>query len=144
MKFLLNRAGMAILLVLPLAALAQPYTIDWYTVDGGGGTSTGGNYTLSGTIGQSDAAITTLSGGGYTLDGGFWPGLVVAASGEGPTLFIQTSGGEVILSWFPDPAGFALEQTDDLSTSIWADAPDGNPVAIPASGAARFYRLKKP
>jgi hypothetical protein len=45
------------------------YTLDWFTVDGGGGTSNGGSYALNGTIGQPDAG--TLSGGSYTLDGGF-------------------------------------------------------------------------
>ena len=144
MKHLLGRFGIAFLLAIPLAALAQPFAIDWYTVDGGGGTSTGGSYTLSGTIGQPDAAATTLSGGIYTLQGGFWPGLIVTIPGEGPTLLIQLSGANVILSWSPDTPGFALEQTDDLTTLIWVDAPDGNPVTIPAGVAARFYRLKKP
>lgn len=37
------------------AALAQSYSIDWFTIDGGGGTSTGGVYSVSGTIGQPDA-----------------------------------------------------------------------------------------
>jgi hypothetical protein len=144
MKHSLGRFGIAFLLAIPLAALAQPYAIDWYTVDGGGGTSGGGNYTLSGTIGQSDAATTPLSGGNYTLQGGFWPGLVVTIPGEGPTLFIQLSGANVIISWSPDTPGYALEETDNLTTLIWTDAPDGNPVPIPAGGAAKFYRLKKP
>jgi len=43
-----------------------------WTVDGGGGTLSNEAYTLSGTVGQADAA--TLSNGGYTLTGGFWPG----------------------------------------------------------------------
>jgi len=47
------------------------YTIDWYTIDGGSMMNLqGGTYTLSGTIGQSDAG--TLSGGNYKLNGGFW------------------------------------------------------------------------
>ena len=37
------------------SAIAQPYSIDWFKIAGGGGTSTGGNYSLSGTIGQHDA-----------------------------------------------------------------------------------------
>lgn len=50
---------------------ADTYTIDWYTIDGGGTMSTsGGAYTLSGTIGQYDAG--TQSGGDYKLNGGFW------------------------------------------------------------------------
>jgi len=49
------------------------YSIDWWTVDGGGQTQPGGTgYMLSGTIGQPDA--DGWSGGGYTLSGGFWGG----------------------------------------------------------------------
>ena len=76
-----RRLASVLLSAIPWVALAQPYAIDWYTVDGGGGTSTGGNYTLSGTVGQPDAAATPLSGGTYTLQGGFWPGLVVTIPG---------------------------------------------------------------
>src|SRR6266540_3230163 len=75
------------------------YAINWFTLDGGGGTSTGGNYTLSGTIGQPDTGM--LSGGTYTLQGGFWPGLIVPSTGEAPTLFIQQSGMNVVISWAP-------------------------------------------
>ena len=47
------------------------YSIDWWTVDGGGGQAlTGGPYTLSGTVGQPDAGAQT--GTGYALSGGFW------------------------------------------------------------------------
>ena len=53
------------------------YSIDWWTVDGGGGTSAGAGYSLSGTIGQPDAGA--MSGGGYTLTGGYW-GAAVASS----------------------------------------------------------------
>jgi len=55
-------------------ALAQGagYSVAWWTVDGGGGTSTGSNYTVSGTIGQFDAGTTTMSGGNFTVSGGFW------------------------------------------------------------------------
>ena len=61
----------AVVLLFSLA-LAQEsgYNIAWFTVDGGGGTSSGGLYTLSGSVGQPDAG--TLGGGSYTLAGGFW------------------------------------------------------------------------
>ena len=53
------------------AAGSTGFTLDWWTVDGGGGTfSTNGGYSLGGSIGQPDAG--TASGGTYTLDGGFW------------------------------------------------------------------------
>lgn len=51
------------------------YHLDWWTVDGGGTAlleSSDRTYTLSGTAGQPDAG--TLSGGDYTLAGGFWGG----------------------------------------------------------------------
>jgi hypothetical protein len=49
------------------------YTLSWWTVDGGGGTgNSGGNYLLSGAIGQPDAG--PLLGGNYVLVGGFWSG----------------------------------------------------------------------
>jgi hypothetical protein len=48
------------------------YELTWYTTDGGGGSRSGGAYTLDGSLGQTDAG--NLSGGGYTLSGGFWSG----------------------------------------------------------------------
>jgi hypothetical protein len=67
-------------LLLPaVAVLAQSggYNLDWYTIDAGGHTfSSGGAYTLGGTIGQADAGV--LAGGSYTLSGGFWGSGAVA------------------------------------------------------------------
>lgn len=62
-----------------IALAAGSYDLSWWTVDGGGGTSTGNGYTLNGTLGQPDAG-TVASGGGYTLAGGFWHGGVAATS----------------------------------------------------------------
>jgi hypothetical protein len=124
-------------------AVAQPYSIDWYTFDGGGGASSGGSYTVGGTFGQPDAG--TVSGGSYTLQGGFWPGLIVTSTGPAPTMLIQLSGANVIISWSPATAGFALEQTDSLAVPSWSSGPSGNPTApITPSAGARFYRLRKP
>jgi hypothetical protein len=55
------------------AQTGGPYDLSWSTVDGGGHTfSTGGDYSLGGTIGQPDPGL--LTGGDYTLGGGFWGG----------------------------------------------------------------------
>jgi len=62
--------------VLALAASSSGYSLNWFTVDGGGGASTGGGYSVSGTLGQPDAGH--LSGGGYSVQGGFWGGAVAA------------------------------------------------------------------
>jgi len=55
------------------AQTGGPYQLSWSTIDGGGGTSAGGSYKLTGTIGQPDAYW--ISGGIYELLGGFWPGV---------------------------------------------------------------------
>lgn len=66
--------GVALALLAGTLAAAPngTFSIDWWTVDGGGGASSGGAYTLSGTVGQADAGA--LSGGGLSLQGGFWSG----------------------------------------------------------------------
>lgn len=46
---------------------------------GGGGTSTGGSFSITGTIGQSLAG-TTSSGGSFQLTSGFWGGSAAPAS----------------------------------------------------------------
>ena len=64
--------ALAALLVLASTALAQGgYDLSWWAVHGGGVTlSSGGGYTLSGSIGQPHAGV--LSGGSYTAVTGFW------------------------------------------------------------------------
>lgn len=45
----------------------------WFTIDGGGAMYTeGGDFVLSGTIGQWDAG-QPMAGGSFILTGGFWP-----------------------------------------------------------------------
>jgi hypothetical protein len=54
-------------LLVPAIGFAQQYTIDWHKIAGGGGTSTGSVYSVSGTIGQSDAS-GAMSGGKLFFD----------------------------------------------------------------------------
>jgi hypothetical protein len=51
---------------------AAEYEIGWQTIDGGGGTSSGGPYSLTGTIGQPDTGVS--SAGVYVNSAGYWPG----------------------------------------------------------------------
>lgn len=62
---------LTIFTIITPATLAD-YSIDWYTIDGGGGVSSGGPYTMVGTVGQPDTGIS--SGGQYVLNGGYWAG----------------------------------------------------------------------
>jgi len=56
------------------AQIGGGYDLTWSTIDNGGYMfSTGGAYSLGGTMSQPDAGVL-LSGGGYTLAGGFWAG----------------------------------------------------------------------
>ena len=77
----------AFLLVIS-AGLAQSYSINWYKVAGGGGASTGGVYSVSGTIGQHDAG-QPITGGTYSLTGGFWSLIAVVQTPGAPTLYIS-------------------------------------------------------
>lgn len=43
-----------------------------FSTIGGGGLSTGGEFSLSDTIGQPDAGPSVLSGGEFSIEGGFW------------------------------------------------------------------------
>jgi hypothetical protein len=54
-------------------AQAQPFEVSWWTIDGGGGVSSGGVYSVSGTIGQPDAG-SAMTGGTFSVSGGFWVG----------------------------------------------------------------------
>jgi hypothetical protein len=86
---------LAALVAAPCVARAgEDYRIDWYTLDGGGGTSTSADqsYSLSGTIGQPDAEVVSLcsadGGAGcvnatYELTGGFWAGISAPSGGGG-------------------------------------------------------------
>jgi len=52
------------------ASPARDLAIEWWTVDGGGGTSSGGPFVLEATVAQPDTAGP--SGGSWVLDGGYW------------------------------------------------------------------------
>lgn len=58
-------------------APAQPFQVPWFSIDAGGGTSSGASIELSGTVGQHDAGVP-MTGASFELTGGFWamaPGL---------------------------------------------------------------------
>lgn len=134
-----------VLFGLQLAGVPQAcaqLAVDWSTVDAGGGTSSGGQYAVSGTVGKPDAGI--MAGGRYAIAGGFWPGLIVESENGAPTLYIQASGVAVQIGWSPATAGFTLEMAENLSAPSWVSAPSGNPVSVPAAGQSRFFRLRRP
>ncbi len=76
------------IILLPLLAVAQSggtFVIQKSVIAGGGGSGSGGTFTMNGTIGQSFAG-TTSSGGTFDLGGGFWGG------GAAPAADVTVSG----------------------------------------------------
>lgn len=126
--------------------MAQSYAINWYTIDGGGGTSTGGVYSVSGTIGQPDAG-PAMTNGQYAVTGGFWALPTAMQTPGAPTLTIAPAGlGQATISWTPNTPGFILQETWVLAPANWTNAPSGstNPIVVPATLPTKFYRLFKP
>jgi hypothetical protein len=129
-------AGMLASAYLSLTAPAQS-AIDWHTLDGGGGTSTGGVYSVSATLGQPDAGVT-LTNGPYALTGGFWGLPATVAVPGSPTLAIQSGNNSLTVSWSVTAADFCLETTYDLSPPVvWQQVTSG----IVTNGAVYVFSL---
>lgn len=134
-----------------LSSQAQSLSIDWFTIDGGGGTSSGGAFAVSGTVGQADANTQTLTGGNFSLAGGFWSLFAVQTPGA-PLLSIRLTAAHTLAVSWPSPStGFLLQQTDDLNTPNWVTAPQSVSdngtskfILVNPSAGNRFYRLFKP
>src|ERR1700676_4796376 len=92
------RILIALALWLPAPPPSAQYSINWYKVSGGGGTSTSAVYSVSGTIGQHDAG-GPMTGGSYSLTGGFWALISVVQTAGLPNLTITHSGRSVVVWW---------------------------------------------
>ena len=146
----MKRSSLILGLLLPLWASAQPYSIDWFKIAGGGGTSTGGVYTVSDTAGQPDAG-GSMTGGNYSLAGGFWALFAVQTPGA-PYLRVTRTPSNTICVWWPvsDPA-WKLQTCAALvsSGSTWTECSyqtNGPNCGYlePAPTGTKFYRLQKP
>lgn len=136
-----------------ITSQAQSFSIDWFTIDGGGGTSTGGVYSVSGTIGQPDAG--RMTNGQYSLLGGFWGVVEVIQTPGAPLLSVeQLAGGSVRVYWPLPATSFVLDQTSAITAppaSIsWSQVPfpyqtNATHISITvAPSGNKFYRLRRP
>jgi hypothetical protein len=133
------------------SAKGQQYSIDWYKIAGGYGASTGGVYSVSGTIGQHDAG-DAMSGGNYTVTGGFWSVLAVVQTPGAPLLTITHSGESVIVSWPVSPGGFTVQQNGNLANAAGWSTYGGavrtnngvNSITLTPSVGNLFFRLSNP
>ena len=136
----------ATLLLFGTLNLQAQYSIDWFTIDGGGGTSTGGVYTVTGTIGQPYAG-GPMTNGQYSVTGGFWAMPTAIQVVGAPTLKIVSAGpGQASISWPPNTPGYILQETWVLSPANWTNSISGetNPIIVPAIVPTKLYRLFKP
>ena len=139
-------------LLISVSSFAQTYTVDWYKIAGGGGTSTGGTYQVSGTIGQPDAS-GAMSGGQYSVTGGFWSLINVVQMPGVPNLRIVPNGANSVKILWPDPAtnSFTLQQNANLATATWTTSAYAitngfgtNFCTITPPVGNLFFRLKNP
>ncbi len=140
-------------LLTPLLLLAADCSINWSTIDGGGGTSTGGVYAVGGTIGQPDAS-GPMTNGQYSVVGGFWAVVAAVQTPGAPTLSVtRTPTNTVVVSWPLPDAGWKLQATTKLvaSGSLWTELTPPyatNATSLyfvePTPVGNQFYRLHKP
>lgn len=136
--------SLAALLLVAFAAHAQSYNIDWYKITGGGGTSTGGVYTVTGSIGQPDVG-GKLTGGNYSITGGFWSLYAVQTPGA-PLLAITQVGNRAVISWDPSVTGWTLQTNANLATGTWGNylgTVVNNGITNSPPKGNLFFRLKQ-
>jgi hypothetical protein len=142
-----KRVTAIIICLLPfVTAIAQNFSVRWFTIAGGGGTSMGGAFNVNGTVGQP-AALGAMTNGPFSLTGGLWALPEAVQNTNGPTLLIIAAPpGFARISWAPATPGFVLQSSPSLSPPSWSNVASGptNPVVVPAPLPVRFYRLLKP
>jgi hypothetical protein len=152
MKFILTSFSACLFLALSASSLrAQNYSIDWYKIAGGGGASSNGQYSVSGTIGQHDAG-GPMTGGNYSLTGGFWSLLSVVQTPGSPAIRIfLTATNTAVIAWPSSATGFTLQVNGDLNGTTWNTVANPvnvvgseNQVVITPPTGRNFYRLKNP
>ena len=132
-----------------VATFAQ-FSIGWYKIGGGGGTSANGQYAVSGTIGHHEAG-SSMTGGTYSLTGGFWAIYAVSTPGAPALSIAMTPTNTVLISWPSPSTGFGLQQNLDLAGTNWVtpleiindDGVNRFIIVIPAPGN-RLFRLQHP
>ena len=119
-----------------LGSVHADLTIVWWTLDSGGDmTSAGGAFALSGTVGQPDAGAA-LSGGTFTLAGGFWPAATPACLGDcNCDGVIDFNYINALVAAMSDPLGVCFLPNLDMNFDGVIDFDDINPFVEVLSGS---------
>ena len=126
------------LVILP--AWASDFAIDWWSLNGGGGTSTGGAYAVSGVLGQS--GVAHMSGGPFAL--------TVGISGGG-AFELVTNAAPLTVTTLQVSLNFAKLKADSISLTARLNLPGitnviqltGAPVLVDVGDVQVPFKLDK-
>ena len=147
------------LIILILLAANEPLvtagelTVPSSTV-GGGGASSGGPFSVRGTVGETIPAVPTLTGGAFNVSAGFVSRVALIPTPGAPLLSISLTNGLTRISWPSASAGFQLQETSELhsapAATPWAnssltvnDNGTVKSVTIPNATGLKYFRLHK-
>jgi hypothetical protein len=132
---------------------AQDFMLDAASLTGGGGESSGGDFSLQATVGQPEAG--DMAGGDFELGGGFWSVIAALETPIAPPLTLSVNGAQVTLSWpASSGSGFLVQEATTLAvppaTTTWTTlsiTPQNvggmEVVQLPLAPGNRFYRLSQ-
>ena len=141
-----------------------PMLVQWERSDDGGASwaeiagATAPIYSLHGATASDDGAMfrATICVPGLADKALSDPAtLTVVSVPTGPMVSIERTGGDVTLSWPAPSTGYVLEEATELavpvSATVWTavstpptEVGGKLTVTVPASGAQKYYRLRKP
>jgi hypothetical protein len=90
-----------------------------------------------------------MTGGNYSLTGGFWSLIATVQTGGAPTLYISHSGNTVTVYW-QAVSGWSLQQNSNLNSSggwslnsSWTTSNGTNYLNITPPTGNLFFKLKQ-
>jgi hypothetical protein len=139
-------------LAAPSLSQTPDFSVDYFVISAGGGTSANGGFSVTGVVGQP-VNPNQITGGMFTIETGFASVTATIQLLDGPvTLRINQQGGLVKISWpATTQAEFVLETTSQLGDpSSWQPVeltplivgPD-KIVTIGAGPGPAFFRLRE-
>jgi len=147
LRALLYAAGCLIPGLLP----AQGFDLDWFAVVAGGGTSAGGDYVLTASVGQPFGGMA--SSANYDATAGFAGLFESLEPASQPGLRIAPAdANSVLITWPASTTGWVLQESSslghladwtDVRTRVVANGTD-NIATLPIAAGNRFYRLRHP
>ena len=137
--------------LLTLAAVALRAQSPPQTFTVGGGTSSGDDYEVTGSIGQMDSA-PPMAGEDIEMTGRITTMMLTLPTPDGTVLTISvTPENTVVISWLSDGSDLVLQETSKLGATSWATvsvspSDDGftKSVTLPLGAGNKFFRLSKP